>query len=413
MSVMESFVHPSLSVEARAGEGARRPHVLLTVTWGLLVLSCLPWRGIQSPIQIPQRVEEIATAVAVAVACVLALCVGPRVRLLVIPVFLLASLLAVAALVPWINGVAGEGSLERAVRLASYVAAVWILAPAASREGGEPLVRAYLGVFAFLASLIALEALLRPALGFEPTLVRLQGVVPPVTPPRVGEIGAVTAGLATMAGVFGVIRRRSAIALGALGGTVLVLSHTRTAMLALSIGLVIGFAVAVARSLQARRALVAMTILVVAGWLLFWGPLSTWLARGQSEEELASLTGRRDVWELVLERRPSGMELWFGAGLADKSFEGLPIDSGWLAVYVEQGLVGIALVGWMVLAVGWAAWRRPASAARAIAAFLLTFVLVSSVTETGVGDASTYLLHVFVAAVVVAGDAWRPNRAVR
>jgi O-antigen ligase len=272
-----------------------------------------------------------------------------------------------------------------------------------SADGGLQLVRVHLTVFAFLALLVVCEALAWPGNGFDPSIGRLQGIVPPIAPPRVGEIGAVTAGLAATMGVFGLIRPRVAVALGALGGSVLLLSHTRTATVALTVGLIVGFGAAAARRSEARNALIAISLIAVLAWTVFSAPLRVWFFRQQSEEELSSLTGRRDVWEQVVERPLSGMTLWFGSGLADKSFDGAPIDDGWLAAYVEQGLLGVAIVGALVVALGWAILRAGPSPRRAIAAFLLTFVLVSSITETGISDVSTYLLQLFVAAAVMAG----------
>lgn len=389
--------------------GATTSRVPLAFAWALLVLSCFEWQGPQSPFEVTQGAEVVGTAVAICVALFLAVLVSAEVRLRVVPLFLLAALLAVGALVPWIYGIGGFESLERAIRLAAVVLTVWLLARL-SAEDGVQLVRVHLAVFATLALLVVSEAIAWPGDAFDPSIGRLQGIVPPFAPPRLGEIGAVTAGLAATMGVFRLIRPRVAIGLCALGGTVLVLSHTRTATVAMTIGLLVGFGAAAGRRSEARTALVTISVLAILAWSVFWAPLRVWFVRQQSEEELSSLTGRRDVWELVMERRPTGMTLWFGSGLADKSFDGAPIDNGWLAAYVEQGLVGVAIVGAMVVALGWAILRARPSPRRAIAAFLLTFVLVSSVAETGISDVSTYLLQLFVAAILISSAGSSPER---
>ena len=381
----------------------------LAIVWILLILGCLEWQGPQSPLEVTQGAEEVGTALAICIALCLSLVVAGGVRLLVIPTFLLAAILAATALVPWIYGVGGFESLERATRLAVVVLTVWLLSRM-SADGGIQVARVYLAVVAWLALLVVCEAVVWPGAAFEPSLGRLQGIVPPIAAPRVGEIGAVTAGLAATMGVFRLIRPRVAVASCVLGVTVLVLSHTRTAAVAMTIGLVAGFAAAAARRPESRRALVAISVVAIVGCTLFWAPLKIWFVRHQSEEELASLTGRRDAWELVAGHRPSGMTLWFGTGLADKSFDGAPIDNGWLAAYVEQGLVGVAIAGAMVVVLGWTILRARPSPRRAIAAFLLTFVLVSSVTETGISDVSTYLLQVFVAAIVMTSTGSSPER---
>jgi hypothetical protein len=91
----------------------------------------------------------------------------------------------------------------------------------------------------------------------------------------------------------------------------------------------------------------------------------------------------------------------FGVGLTDKSIEGLSIDSGYLSIYHEQGRVGVAIITLIfVVYLGRIVTRRP-SMARAIAAFLVVYVLIASYTETGIGDMSSYVLHLVLAMVMV------------
>jgi hypothetical protein len=92
-------------------------------------------------------------------------------------------------------------------------------------------------------------------------------------------------------------------------------------------------------------------------------------------------------------------------GLGDKSFDGLPIDNSWLAVYQEQGLVGAAVVAAIILVLGGVALLRPPSLQRACAIFLISYCAIASYTEAGLGDASPYLLHLAVAASLLAAPA--------
>ena len=43
------------------------------------------------------------------------------------------------------------------------------------------------------------------------------------------------------------------------------------------------------------------------------------------------------------------MEVFFGTGMSDDSFNGLPVDSSWYSTYMDQGLVGDVIIG-LVLA---------------------------------------------------------------
>lgn len=105
------------------------------------------------------------------------------------------------------------------------------------------------------------------------------------------------------------------------------------------------------------------------------------------------------------DRPRSTAEKLFGVGLGDKSFGGLPIDNSWLAVYNEQGLVGVTLVAAFLAVLGGVALLRPPSLERACAIFLISYCAIASYTEAGLGDASPYLLHLALAASLLAAPA--------
>ena len=122
----------------------------------------------------------------------------------------------------------------------------------------------------------------------------------------------------------------------------LLLSHTRTATL----GLVAG----------ARRSPLLSLVLTtragppgvhraaVVGGLsspcVLARPCRRGSAAGRTTRTCPSLTGRAKVWDALLAAPRTISEQLFGVGLTNKSFDGLPIDSSWLAVYHEQGYVG-------------------------------------------------------------------------
>jgi hypothetical protein len=88
----------------------------------------------------------------------------------------------------------------------------------------------------------------------------------------------------------------------------------------------------------------------------------------------------------------------FGFGLDNKSFNGLPIDSNWLACYFDEGLLGVAISAAMILFLLISAFFQPRGVQRALGLFLATYCLTASLTETGFSDASTYLLYLTLAA---------------
>jgi O-antigen ligase len=185
----------------------------------------------------------------------------------------------------------------------------------------------------------------------------------------------------------------------------LALTHTRTATLGLLIGLALAIGSLVLTSAAARRFFTWAVLCAAVAAVGFSSALQAWFLRGQSQENLTSLTGRAKVWDALLAAPRTTAEKLFGVGLGDKSFGGLPIDNSWLAVYQEQGLIGVTLVGAIVVVLAGVALLRPPSLQRACAIFLISYCAIASYTEAGLGDASPYLLHLALAASLLATPA--------
>jgi hypothetical protein len=143
-------------------------------------------------------------------------------------------------------------------------------------------------------------------------------------------------------------------------------------------------------------------MMALIGVATFLPALSHWFTRGQTSQELTSLTGRTVEWSLVVNQPRTEAQVLFGHGLSNNGIQGLPIDNSWLAVYQDQGLVGDVLCGLIMLALLVAAATRPRGPARALALYLLVYCLLASLTETGLGGASAYLLDLTVAASLLA-----------
>ena len=142
-----------------------------------------------------------------------------------------------------------------------------------------------------------------------------------------------------------------------------------------------------------------------------FAPLITqWLMRGQTLQEASQLTGRTKVWSDVFRLERPWLEQIFGSGLSNKSFDGLPIDSNWVASYLEQGWFGVSIQVALLLVLIALAVIHPRGPRRALALFLAIYCLVSSFTETGLGDASPYLLELVLAASLLAFPGERGRR---
>ena len=146
-------------------------------------------------------------------------------------------------------------------------------------------------------------------------------------------------------------------------------------------------------------------MIAVAAATLFAPFIVTWLWRGQSFDEATQLTGRTKVWSSILGLQRPRLEELFGSGLSNKSFNGLPIDSNWLAVYLDQGWFGVIIDAALLIILILLAATHRRGVRRAVALFLVTYCLVASITETGLADASPYLLELIIAASLLAAPA--------
>jgi hypothetical protein len=231
---------------------------------------------------------------------------------------------------------------------------------------------------------------------------RLAGALWPIPPPQVAHFAAVTAGLFAVLWSCGYVRGRIAGVAVVVAGGVLLLTHTRTALIAMLAGLLVaGLSLFVARA-RVRKLFATASVVVSVGAITLSGVVTTWLTRGESSSQLGELTGRTNVWNQVMAIPRNKFEVFFGFGLSNKSFQGLPIDSNWLATYFDQGLFGCLVCASLLIFLFIAASFVPRGAPRAIALFLATYALVASLTETGFSDASSYLLELTLAAAMVA-----------
>jgi O-antigen ligase len=178
----------------------------------------------------------------------------------------------------------------------------------------------------------------------------------------------------------------------------LVLSETRTALIGLAIGLPLASVTLALTSSRARRAIAVTAASAVLAVLAVPQLLAAYVQRDQSDAALSNLSGRQKVWDALLAQERTPLEQILGTGLSGKTYNGQAIDSTWMSSYNELGLVGVALVAAILLSLLVLVAVRPPSPARRCALFLVIYCAVASYTESGLSDASPYLLHLAVAA---------------
>ncbi|GGY44225.1 O-antigen ligase domain-containing protein [Streptomyces tanashiensis] len=389
------------TTDARPGAAAAGTPKAVGIAWALLGLNTLGSAGAKTVIPLPRSLIQMATMGALVVAFALALALNLRLRIRPSAFVFLLTLLLVPSLISSVQPDVGLGALFRCGRLALFVSTLWLL----SRwwDGSLTFVRYHIRMYFAVLVLVAVGLVVAPGTAMpEYYGERLVGALWPLTPPQIGQYAAVVIGLTVLL----LLGRRTTGAGAAMlivpSFVLLAMTHTRTATLGLLIGLALAIGSLILTSAAARRFFAWAVLCAAVAAVVFSSALRAWFLRGQSQENFANLTGRAKVWDALLSAPRTTGEKVFGTGLGDKSFDGLPIDNSWLAVYDEQGLIGVTIVAAMIIVIGGVALLRPPSLPRACAIFLISYCALSSYTEVGLGDASAYLLHLALAASLLA-----------
>jgi hypothetical protein len=391
---------PRLRGAAGAHERSVRRRVGLA--WGLLVLNVLTYFG--SLLPIPHIAGKLLTQGALPAALFVALSLNRR--LIVRPnVFLcLVSLLVVETVVTALQP-QYIGTVYRTFRFAEFVATLWLLTPWWGRRD-LLLVRCHLKALCVVLGSVFLGLLVSP--GAAMAGGRLNGTLWGIPSTQAAHYAAIVLGLIVVLWLCGQVRGGPTLIIVVMAVTTLILTHTRTALVAVVTGiLVAGLSLVVAKA-RVRKFLVTTAAVGSITIVTLSNVITAWLARGEGSHQLTSLTGRTKVWGPLLAFPRDKFQEIFGFGLSNVSFNGLPIDSNWLAAYQTQGLFGVVVCAVILLYLFVAAYFQPRGVQRALALFLVTYCLVASFTEVGYTDASMYLLELFVAASLLV-----PSAAIR
>jgi O-Antigen ligase len=365
--------------------------------WGLLVLNALTYYG--SAVHIPHGVGKSITQAALPVALIVALTVNRRV--IVRPnVFLsLVSLLVIEAIITSLQP-QHLGTVYRTFRLGEFVAALWLISPWWGRRD-LLLVRYHLTALSVVLGSVVLGLLVVPGHAF--TGGRLGGALWAIPATQVAHYAAIMFGLVVVLWLSGHFRGRLTLVVVVVTGTILLLTHTRTALVGLIVGILVAGLSLITVKARARKFFAGAGVLMAIAIMTLSGHISTWLARGENTNQLHNLTGRTEVWGPLLAFPRDKFQVIFGFGLSNSSspVNGLPIDSNWLASYQEQGLIGVIVCAIILLFLLLAAYFHPHRVQRALAIFLVTYCMVASFTEVGFTDVSMYLLDLTLAASLI------------
>ena len=404
MTVASLWVrHHVPSPAVRRWEAARAAHSTASarrrigIVWVCLFLNVLPYSYKSLLIPLPHSVGTIITQGSLTVALLVAISTNRKVLVRPNLFLLLLTLLCVTSAMMSLQGYFGLSSVLRVARLVEFVAVLWILTPWWGRDDLLMLrmLRRALGV---VLATIALGAMIFPHQAFESaTGGRLGGTIWPDPTTQVAEFAAILAGTTMVLWLVHLVNGRFAAFTVATSMAILVLTHTRTALVALLVGLLVATLSLFASRRRVRKAIAVTAVIGTLMALSFAPFLGSWFLRGQSSTELGSLTGRTYAWSLVTAQPRGEVNTLLGFGLSNDGIDGLSIDSSWYSSYVDQGVVGDVIDAAMLLLIFVVAMYRPRGPRRAIALFLVVYCVVSSFTETGLGQANTLVLYLAVA----------------
>jgi hypothetical protein len=387
--------------EARERSIRRR----VCAVWALLLFNTMTYAPGISVIDLPSKIGKGLAQGSLPIAILLALSVNPKIKVRPNVLLCIEGLLLLDTLLTAIQ-VHQFGTMYRTFRLAEYVFALWLLTPWWGRRD-MMLLRCHLRCLyvALASALVGIAISPHRAFAYGG---RLSAVLWPMLPTQLAQYAAIAAGLTLILWFARLVSgRAAAIGIG-FAVVILLLSHTRTALVALVAGLLVAGISLFFINARVRKFMATIAVIVVLAILTAAGFLTAWLARGESAQGLTSLTGRTTFWSAVLTLPRTRFEEIFGFGLTNASINGLPIDSNWLSAYLQEGLVGVVICATIYVFVIVAAFFRSTGVRRALILFLGTYCLLASFTEDAITDVSPYLLNLIVAASLFMASPVRP-----
>lgn len=363
--------------------------------WVLLFFNTLTFVGGISALGIPSQVGKGIAQAALPLAILIGLTVNPKIK--VRPnAFLCIVCLLIADTVLTAMQASHLGTMFRTFRLAEFVAGLWLLTPWWGRRD-MMLLRIHLRCLWGALGSVLLGLLVFPghAFGYGG---RLTGVIWPMFPTQIAQYAAVVIGLTIVLWLGRGFSGRATLVSVAVAALILLLTHTRTALVAMVAGILIAGLSLFTVSARVRKFFATGATIISIGAVTVAGVVTTWLTRGQNTAGLTTLTGRTNFWALVLNMPRTRFQEIFGFGLSNASVDGLPIDSNWLSAYMDEGLFGVVVCAMALAFLFVAALFQSRGVRRALTLFIVTYCLVASLTEDTIMDVSTYLLHLIVAA---------------
>ncbi len=203
--------------------------------WTLLminVLGLLLNDGMILPI--PKIAGQVVTMGSLAIAFGLALVLNPRIRIRPNVYLVLLSLLAILAVGSSVTLESGLGALFRCLRLTLFVITLWLLCR--WWRGNLDFVTMHIRITCMVLLSVVL-GLADPGAAFSGPNGRLVGAIWPIPAPQVGQYCAIVIGLSVMLWLGRRMKGRAVLTIVVPAMVILLLTHTRTALLAMGGGI--------------------------------------------------------------------------------------------------------------------------------------------------------------------------------
>lgn len=389
-------IRAARAARTRTAEASDRRLVrTIGVIWGLLVLNVLSWGAGMSVLPIPSSAGKLITQGALTLALLLALVVNPRLKFRPNIFLFLVTLMALETVLTLFGTPFPRGTGYRTFRYVEFAAVLWLLSPYFSRAD-MLLVKCHLKSMLCVLGSVALGYFVGHSHAMQSG--RLGGAIWPIDPTQVAHYAAVTIGIVVIFWFCGQMRGRTTLLIVLFSLAILLLSHTRTALVGMIAGLLVGGLSLIAASPRVQKLFGAIAAVAVIAFATASSAITSWMARGEGATQLDNLSGRTNFWGPLLAYPRTTFQEIFGFGISNGTFNGLPVDSNWMLSYQDQGLFGVVMCAIILIYLLIAACFQSRGMRRALALFFVVYCIVASFTEDGITNASTYMLDVTVAA---------------
>jgi hypothetical protein len=395
MSVASPHRYPgALRIDALAAK-ERSVRRKVKAAYALVLFNTLTYAPGQVVIPLPSKIGKVLPNGALPLAILLILTVNPKLKVRPNIFLCLVGLLAFDGIMS-ATQLGPLGQYYRTFRFVEFAAVLWLMTPWFGRAD-MLLFRWHLRILYIMLGSVVLGALVSPGKAFA-FGGRLTGVIWTMPPTQVAQYGAIAAGLTILLWIGHRVSGRAAVVGVTFALIILILTHTRTALLGLGAGLFVACLSLFVVNTRVRWFLGSIALVTSIAIVTAAGFITTWLARGEGTQQLTTLTGRTDFWALVLNEPRNLFQMIFGFGMSNASVDGLPIDSNWMSSYQQEGIFGICICALMIIFLLIAAFFQPPGLRRAIILFLVVYCLLASFTEDAFATPSMYLLELVIAA---------------